>query len=453
MTLLNGTMITVAHEETNHEFNISDATFPNSYWPVASWTLGGAVSCLVVLPIMEDFGMRLTFLGTYFVYLVFLVPQALATNFATLVITRFFGGACVSILANTSAGVIGNVWVGERGRTVPTSLYITCYLTGSSAGPVIGAAILDHLPSWRWISWLQLIWAAALFPLYIIFFPETRGAAILAARARKNKLAGSEDAAQITLPRTDASYILRKLRRSITRPIYMLFTEPVLFTFVLWSSFMVGTIYLFTQSVEQVFLGLYNYNPIQAGYMQSAVVVGELLGWFGSLLSARIYFASAKRNTETPGEPIPEARLYLSVGASILFVSGGMFVYGWTSQPQLPWIAPAVGLAMVGAGSQIVVLAIADYILDSYAAYAGSAISAAVMGENVFAAFLPLAASSMYTTLGFSWASSLLGFLALGISIASFGLVVWGRHLRERSPFMRVGTGVKVAAETPEAVI
>src|ERR1700759_4349912 len=68
-TTLNGTMITVAHEAINNEFNVSDAHFPNSYWPVTSWALGGAVSGLIVLPLMEDFGVRPAFLTTYLVFI------------------------------------------------------------------------------------------------------------------------------------------------------------------------------------------------------------------------------------------------------------------------------------------------------------------------------------------------------------------------------------------------
>jgi len=55
---MNGTSITVAAIEINREFGISDASFPNSYWPVTSWTLGGATVTLIILPLMEDFGLR-----------------------------------------------------------------------------------------------------------------------------------------------------------------------------------------------------------------------------------------------------------------------------------------------------------------------------------------------------------------------------------------------------------
>lgn len=438
ITMMNGTIITVAYEAINDEFGISDAAFPNSYWPVTTWAVGGACCSLLILPLMEDFGVRWVFLSTYAVFVCFIIPQAVAQNFATLVVTRFFAGGCVSILANTSATVIGNVWDSERSRNVPVSLYIVAYLAGSSIGPVIGASIF-HFLSWRWIGYLQLIWYGALFPMYFFLFKECRGIAILAERAKALRRKGKQAYTQHELD-SEGTSTLRIVARSATRPLVLFFTESVVFVSSLWSAFTIGTLYLFTQSVEQVFAGLYGWTPSQAGYVQSAIVIGEVLGWVGTLFSGKLYFDSASRNTENPGTPIPEARLYLAIVGGIFGISGGMFTYAWTSYPSLPWIAPAVGLAMVGAGSVIVVTGISDYIVDSYSKYAGSAIGIMATGENVFSAFLPLAAMSMYSTLGFQWASTLLALISLALSLAPILFIVYGKEIRARSPFMEQAT-------------
>ena len=432
-SLINGTIITVAHEAINEQFGVSDATFPNSYWPVASWTLGGALSMMTILPLMEDFGIRWPFIMTHVTFLCFIIPQALAQNFATLVVCRFFAGGCVSILANTVSAVICDIWEGDRGRTVPMSLFITAYLVGSTIGPVIGAAIFEFL-SWRWIGYIQLIWNAALLPVYFLTIHETRGTIILRRRAQQIRAkTGRKAYSREELDNTTLSQILIT---SIRRPLYMLCTEYVVFSFTLWSAFSIGTVYLFTQSVEQVFAGLYGWNASQAGYVQGAVAVGEVLGLFGSLVSAKFYFSSASRNKENPGEPIPEARLYVSIFGGLVGVTGGMFVYAWTSYPNLPWIAPAVGLGMVGFGINVIVIAIADYLTDCYSMYAASAVGVVGFGENVFSAFLPLSAQSMYTNLGYHWASSLLGFLGLLLACAPIVLLIFGRKIRARSPFI-----------------
>lgn len=279
----------------------------------------------------------------------------------------------------------------------------------------------------------------AFFPFFFLLLKETRGSVILSRRAKKiRKSTGKPIYTQAELDPTPKHQILLK---SMSRPAYLLVTEPVLFASTCWSAFSFGCVYLFTQSVGQVFSSLYGWKEYSTGYVQGAIVIGELLGWLATLYSSHLYLKSASRNTEMPGQPIPEARLYVSVFASFLGIVGGMFVYAWTSYPYLPWIAPAIGLAMVGFGIQVVIVAICDYITDIYApsSYAGSAISAVAAGENLVAGLLPLAAASMYTNLGFQWASTLLAFLALLLSFAPVVFIWKGRSLRARSPFMQAG--------------
>jgi hypothetical protein len=59
---INGTMMTSAAEHINESFNVSDETFPHSYWPVLSWNLGGAAAPLLGLPLMENLGVRKTYM-------------------------------------------------------------------------------------------------------------------------------------------------------------------------------------------------------------------------------------------------------------------------------------------------------------------------------------------------------------------------------------------------------
>jgi MFS family permease len=429
---LNGTMITVAHQTISEIFDVDDDRFPNTYWPVASWTIGGALICLILLPLLEDLGSRKTFLYTYIVFFAFIIPQALSQNFATLIVTRLFAGGCAAVLSNTAVSVIGNIWEGERARTLPVACFVTAYLVGPSMGPVIGSAIYEVWP-WRWLSYFQLILYGAMFPVYWLFFVETRHNVI--SERRESKSEGEECTRQKRLRNLRPTVDL--LRRSIKRPLIMLFTEPIILSMTVWSSFMIGIVFLFTQSTDTVFREVYGWTAAQCGYIQAAVVIGECMGLLGSFLSAQIYFASAKKNRDNPGVPIPESRLYLSTFGSLVGVMGGMFVYAWTAYPYLPWIAPAIGLAMVGCGINIVITAIADYLVDSYTAYAASAMAGVLLVENVFAAFLPMAAQEMYKTLGVHWASTVIALVALVVSFVPLCMIIWGERIRKRSPFLR----------------
>ncbi|KAJ5355333.1 uncharacterized protein N7496_012545 [Penicillium cataractarum] len=433
LTMMNGTIITVAHFEISEAFNIDETTFLHSYWLVTTWAVGGACAALFILPLAEDFGTRPVFLSTYLILICSLIPQAVAQNFATLVVTRFFSGGCVAILANTAAGVMGNLWNTEWDRSVPVSLYIIGYMTGSSIGPVIGAAIYQAL-GWRWISYIQIIWFAVLFPIYYFFFYESRGTAVLARRAKITRKA--QNYTDINEKISLSSLITETIIPSAKRPVVLVFTEPVLFVSTIWSAFTVGTLFLFTQSVEQVFMDLYGWNATQTGFVQAAIVIGELIGWVLNFISRTLYFQSASRNKEVPGAPIPESRLYMAVLGGVLGISGGMFTYAWTSYEHIPWIAPSAGLGLVGAGSVLVVSGVSDYVVDAYSNYAGSAMGAVATGENIFSAFLPLATMSMYGHLGPKWASTVLALIALVLSLIPTLMFFWGKKVRDRSPFM-----------------
>lgn len=436
---LNGTSITVAHEQLAAVFNFSEETFPYSYWMVTSWSIGGAVFVVVGLPLLEDLGVRLGFMIFYAFFLVMIIPQAVAQNFATLVATRFFAGGCVTLLANTAASIIPDLFETDEARSVPVGVYILFYLMGSTLGPPMFAGVVQYVGNWRWIFYIQLIIYGAFFPVFFFAVKETRANVILRRRAKKIRMETGEQA--YTKAELSETSLLSDLGKIVYRPVYLLFTEPVLIATTFWSAFSFGTVFLFTQSTEQVFIKLYDWHVWSTGYVQIAIVIGEIVGWVATFYGTHIYLKSAPRNTETPGRPIPEARLYVSIFGSVVGVMGGMFVYAWTSYPFLPWIAPTIGLGMVGFGIQTVVSAAADYIEDAYAAsgYAASAISGVAAGENIVAGILPLATQSMYAKLGFQWASSLLGFVALILSFAPVVFVWKGRTFRERSPFMRSG--------------
>jgi hypothetical protein len=126
----------------------------------------------------------------------------------------------------------------------------------------------------------------------------------------------------------------------------------------------------------------------------------------------------------------------MAVLGGVFGISGGMFTYAWTSYPNIPWIAPAISLTMIGAGSVLVVSGVTDYVVDGYSHYAGSAMGAVATGENIFSAFLPLATFSMYKNLGLNWASTLLAFVSLVLSLVPTLMFVWGKEFRARSTFM-----------------
>ena len=75
------------------------------------------------------------------------------------------------------------------------------------------------------------------------------------------------------------------------------------------------------------------------------------------------------------------------------------------------------------------------FIVDIYLTASASALSANTFIRSVVAAGLPLAAPSMYGTLGTAWATSLLGFVCVALIPAPFLFYKYGAALRARSRF------------------
>ena len=96
--------------------------------------------------------------------MIFLIPQAVAQNFATLIVSRFFAGAFGATVQNAAANVTGDMWESEVGRSFSITLFCMTYLGGFTLGPVrspdtyeytanfgqvFSGAVLSGL-HWRW---------------------------------------------------------------------------------------------------------------------------------------------------------------------------------------------------------------------------------------------------------------------------------------------------------------
>lgn len=425
------------------EFGISQANFPWLYWATASWNVGAAVWPLLFVPLTENTGRMPGYFISYILFLIWLIPSATAPNFATLIVTRFFGGGASSVSINIVGGTITDIWRGEKARSIPMSIFGMTSVIGIALGPFVGGAAQTHL-SWRWIYWVQLISDAILLPVFWFILKETRGDVILARKAKKLRKAGRNAYTKAELNKTS---VVEMLKVSFKRPTKMLVTEFVVISFTLWVSFAWGILFLFQSSVTQVFTTLYGFGTFQTTLIQLALSVGAVIGTIINPAQDILYLRSAGRNKERPGKPVPEARLYFAVPGSLIFTAG-LFWYGWAAYSSLHWIVPTLGIACVGLGIYEIYMAVVNYLADAYEKYAASALSAASLGRNTFGAFLPLASQSLYTNLGFQWASSLLGFIGLALSLVPVILLLKGPDIRARSPFMSESTYDEDEAET-----
>lgn len=98
-------------------------------------------------------------------------------------------------------------------------------------------------------------------------------------------------------------------------------------------------------------------------------------------------------------------------------------------------MVPVLAGIPFGIGFMLIFIALLNYIADAYTIFAASAMAATSACRSIFGAILPLAARPMYRELGIAWASSLLGFLSLGMCIIPFAFIKYGDRIRANSKF------------------
>lgn len=133
----------------------------------------------------------------------------------------------------------------------------------------------------------------------------------------------------------------------------------------------------------------------------------------------------------------PEGRLYFSCIESALMPIG-LFWFGWTSFPSIPWIVPTLAVSCSTMGVFSIYLAVFNYLADTYHRYASSALAAQSFCRNMLGGIFPLITTAMFTGMGFAGASSLLGGIGALLTLVPWVLVFYGPKIRARSKFASV---------------
>lgn len=118
---------------------------------------------------------------------------------------------------------------------------------------------------------------------------------------------------------------------------------------------MYGYLYLMFTSITEVFQQYYHFSTQAAGLVFLGLGIGSMGGLvFFSITSDK----HLKKMSAKEGQGMkPEYRLQpLPVGAFLLPV--GFFIYGWTAQARVHWIAPIIGTAIIGVGNLITFMAL-----------------------------------------------------------------------------------------------
>jgi multidrug resistance protein len=425
----NSAVITANIEGTAEEFGVSEEV---SLLAITMFVIGFGIGPMAFAPLSEILGRRIIYGTTLFIAVVFIIPCAVAKNAATLVVCRLIDGIAFSAPMTLVGGTLADLWRAEE-RGVPMAAFSAAPFIGPAIGPLVGGFISDNA-GWRWLYWIQLILSTIIWVVMTFTVPETYAPTILGRRAKKMR-ADSGDDKFVTEQDLDLRPFSERLRVFLVRPFQLLFLEPIVLFISLYMSVLYGLLYMFFVAYPIVYQEGKGYSASTTGLMFIPIAVGVLLSAACAPLVNKHYLTLVAKHN---GKPPAEARL-IPMMLSCWFIPIGLFIFAWTSYPELSWVGPALGGAPVGFGFIFLYNSANNYLVDSYQHLAASALAAKTCIRSFWGACVVLFTTQMYHRLGYQWASSLLAFIALACCAIPFVFYFKGEAIRRRSKYAYAG--------------
>ncbi|KAG2753484.1 MFS general substrate transporter [Suillus brevipes Sb2] len=428
-------MIAPATGKVASTFNIKDDAI--LALTTSIFVLAYATGPLFLGPLSEIYGRSRVLQLANLWYLIWNLVCGFAQSESQLLAFRFLAGLGGSAPLAIGGGFLGDCWrPDERGKAV--AIYSLAPLLGPVLGPVTGAWIAER-STWRWVFWSTSIVDAIIQIIGMFSIQETYAPLLLERKAER--IRRTMDAEKV--PYREVRTVFESqdrcwrsiMAKSLRRPFVLFAHEPIVQLLGIYMAYLYGLLYLFLTTIPSIFGGVYQQSVGIAGLHYIALGIG-VTG--ASQLNAKtmdkvyVYFKN-----KHGGVAKPEFRLPAMVPGSVLLPIGCLIV-GWTSEAHTHWIAPDIGITLVGAGIILSFQCIQAYIIDCFTLHAASALAAASCLRSLAGFGFPLFAPAMYTTLGFGKGNTILAVVAILIGCPA-PWIFWhyGEQIRNSSRYAR----------------
>ncbi|CAF9936254.1 MAG: hypothetical protein HETSPECPRED_010275 [Heterodermia speciosa] len=400
--------------------------------PLSLYVLAYGIGPLIFAPMSEIpvIGRNPVYVATFFIFVILSLPTALVDNFAGLLVLRFlqgfFGSPC---LANSGATMQDMYSLLKLPYAM--TFWVAAAYCGPSLGPLLsGFAVTAK--GWRWSLW-EILWLAG--PILIVMFlflPETSTPNLLLRRAdRLRKLTGDhrlKAQSEIDQEGLKPSAVIID---ALIKPIEITVKDPAIAFVNLYTSLVYGIYYSFFEAFPLVYPVMYGFSLGMIGVVFLCVLVACFIGM--AIYISYLYFYIVPDIMKN-GLRVQEHRLIPALfgcfGPPI-----GLFIFAWTSNPDIHWIASVIGITIYAASVFVVMQCIFVYVPLSYPQYAASLFAGNDFFRSALACGSILFGRPLFINMGIGKGVSVLGGLStLGI-IGMFTLYFTGAKLRARSKF------------------
>ena len=429
--------------------NFNSSVYPNAVTPLSGvfhiseqaarvgqmiFLVAYAFGCELWAPWSESLGRWPIMQLSLFLVNIWQIPCALAPNFGTIVVGRFLGGIS-SAGGSVTLGMTADMWEpDEQGFAV--AYVVLSSVGGTTIGPIFGGMIQQWLP-WQWNFWIQLIFGGATQLVHLLVVPETRSSILVDREAKRRRKSGEDSNVYGPNELLENRFEVREILRVWRRPFEMFVLEPIVLFLSLLSGFSDALIFTCIESFTLVF-EQWDFNALQTGLCFISIIVGYAVSY--AIFLPDIGRQKLIRKRQGNASRQPERRLLL-----LLFIAPletiGLFGFAWTSMgPEYThWIVPLIFAFLIAVANYGIYMATIDYMVASYGVYSASATGGNGFARDLLAGLSAMYATPMYSNIGgkfhLQWASTILGVLAIFVTIPIYVFYWMGPRVRASSKF------------------
>jgi MFS family permease len=378
--------------------------------------------------IADVHGRRVTYIGTFAVFIGACIGLAETKHYYQLVILRCLQSAGSASTIAIGAGVIGDITTREE-RGGFMGVFQAGLLSPVAIGPVLGGIFTQTL-GWRAVFWFLTIYGGSVLCILVVILPETLrtmvGNGSKPVKGLSNSLLGyiqrrRHPADPSTLERTvSTASSFKKLPVDVLGPIKIILSIEVTCIILFMSIYY--TVWQMTVTIiSTLFKETYHLTEIQIGLTFIGNGGGSIIGTLTTGKYLDYDYAKLKKsfNGDPEDFPLERARLrtlWLWSGLQI----ASLLVFGWTVNYRVHISVPIISTFVQGWTATSIMSVVNTFLVDVYPKKSASATAAmnlvrCLMGAGGTAAVLPIV-----NAIGVGWTFTIL----VGILLASVGFIV-----------------------------